>query len=66
MYMNKTKLSFEEYFQEQISNWDNTNEVMLNPAKRSHREKFKEKLEEQLKIYNIEWELAIAQEKPTH
>ena len=39
---------------------------MLNPAKRSHREKFKEKLEEQLKIYNIERELVIAQEKPTY
>ena len=39
---------------------------MLNLSKRSQYEKFKEKLKEQLKIYHIDYELTIAQDKPTH
>ena len=39
---------------------------MLNPAKRSHRQKFTEKLEEQLDIYQIESELEQMKVLTTH
>ena len=50
-------ISLEEYFNDEISEWDNINRVMLNPARRSHREKFFQELENQLNIYNVENDL---------
>ena len=50
-------VALDEYFELEFSRWDNVNEVMLNPARRSHREKFVEKLQDQLNIYQLEEEL---------
>ena len=47
-------LAMEDYFGSVISNQDNLNKVVLNPAHCSHREKFAESLEEQLEIYALE------------
>ena len=52
-------IDIEEYFKDEFSGWDNINRVMLNPARKSHRQKFKEVLEEQLEIYNLEEELEV-------
>ena len=50
-------IDIREYFKDEFEGWDNVNRVMLNPARKSHREKFKEVIEEQLEIYNLEDEL---------
>ena len=50
-------ISLEEYFNDEISEWDNIDRVMLNPARRSHRENFFQELENQLNIYNVENDL---------
>ena len=49
--------AIEDYFNKELCEWDNLNKVMLNPARRSHREKFAELLEEQLDIYLLENDL---------
>ena len=41
----------EEYFKDEFSRQDNVNRVMLNLAKRSHREKFNEVIEDELNAY---------------
>ena len=38
-------IALEDYFDDELSKWDNTNKVLLNPARRSHRKKFIEELE---------------------
>ena len=47
-------VAIEDYFSDDIGEWDNINKVMLNPAYRSHREMFFKSLEEQLDIYLLE------------
>ena len=47
-------VDIEEYFDEAFSGWDNINRVMLNPARRSHRNVFLELIEEQLDVYKLE------------
>ena len=39
-------VAIEDYFSIEFSNWDNINKVILNPLKRSHRERFIQSLEE--------------------
>ena len=50
-------IALEDYFHVEISDWDNINKVMLNPARRSHREQFIETLEQQLNLYMLENDL---------
>ena len=50
-------ISLEEYFEGEFSSWDSINRVILNPSKRSHREKFVESIEDQLSTYQLENEL---------
>ena len=47
-------VDIEEHFQEEFSGWDDVNRAMLNPAKRSHREKFVESIVDQLYLHQIE------------
>ena len=47
-------INFEEYFQENLTNWDNINKTMLNSSRKSHREQFKERLEELIVLYHLE------------
>ena len=51
------EIAIEDYFNEQLSEWDSINKVVLNPVKRSHRKWFIEELENQLQIYNVENDL---------
>ena len=44
----------EECFNDNFSLWDEINHVKLNPARRSHRDKFYEELEEQFNVHRIE------------
>ena len=48
------EIALEDYFNEELSEWDKINKVVLNPAKRSHRDKFLVELEKQLDLYNVE------------
>ena len=57
--------NLEDYFNEEFSRWDEIKHVMLDPAKRSHREKFVEELENQLDYHQIERMLA-AHPNPTN
>ena len=50
-------VNFSEYFEEEFSNWDNINRLILDPGKRTHRERFEELIEEILDTMNIENEL---------
>jgi len=50
-------VDIEEYFEDEFRGWDKINKVMLNPARKSHRQKFQEVIEKELEIYNIEDEL---------
>jgi len=43
-----------EYFNVNISKWQEINHVKLNPSRRSYREMFADELEAQLEIYNLE------------
>ena len=47
-------INIEDYFNDQLSSWDEINRVMLNPLRRSHRIKFTQSLDEQLQKLNIE------------
>ena len=46
-------INFEDYFNDEMSSWDNINYVILDPARKSYHLKFVEKLEEQLDRYQI-------------
>ena len=48
-------VAMEDYFETEFSQWDSIDRVMLNPSKRSHREKFVEEIEYQLQMHNIEF-----------
>ena len=50
-------VNIEDYFNEDFNEWDKINHVILNPARRSHRQAFVEAIEEQLNIYPIEEDL---------
>ena len=50
-------ISLNDYFNDEMSEWESIDKVSLNPARRSHMEKFLEELENQLNIYNIEDDL---------
>ena len=50
-------INLESYFEDDMSSWDQINRCQLNPARRLHRNKFIELLEEQLDITNIKNEL---------
>ena len=50
-------INVEDYFKEEFNVWDDINHVMLNPAKRSHREVFVETTEEQLQSHQLENDL---------
>jgi len=56
----------EEYFEEELSIWNNINKVMLNPAWRSHREKFLESIENQLNTYQLENDLELIRRSATY
>lgn len=47
-------INIEDYFDDEFSYWNSINHVLLNPAKKSHREKFLEELEMQLDFHQIE------------
>ena len=51
------EIAIEDYFNEELSEWDKINKVILNPAQRSHREKFLKELDKQLDLYNAENDL---------
>lgn len=52
-------VNVEDYFKDEFNEWDKTNHLMLNPAKRSHREVFVETIEEQLETHTVENDLMI-------
>ena len=41
-------LNLEGHFKDQMSDWDETNKVILNLSRKSHREKFVQSIREQL------------------
>jgi len=47
-------VNLEEYFNDELSSWNAINKVIVNPSRRSHREKFTEIIEQQMDIYNME------------
>ena len=59
-------VALDEYFELEFSSWDHINKVILNPARCSYREKFAEKLEDQLNIYQLEEELEQMRITTTH
>ena len=59
-------IALDEYFELEFSSWDHINKVMLNPSKRSHRERFVETLENQLNTCQLEDELARMKITITH
>ena len=59
-------IALDEYFEMEFSSWDQINKVMLNPSRRSHREKFVVTLENQLNIYQLEDELEQMKITTTH
>ena len=52
-------VAIEDYFSDDVGEWDNINKVMLNPARRSHRKLFVKLLEEQLNMYLLENDLYL-------
>ena len=50
-------ISLKEYFNNEMSEWDAADKAILNPAKRSYREKFLEELENQLNMHNVKNDL---------
>ena len=63
------EVNLSEYFSKTFSKWDQINNRMLNPSRRSHWKKFAEELEELLQRYYIEdmldrvsYELVIREE----
>ena len=51
-------IALEYYFEDELCEWDNINKVTLNPARRSRREKFIDKLEHQMQMHNVEDDLS--------
>ena len=47
-------MNLEKYFKEELSGWDKINKVMIDPNKRSQREKFQQYIEELLDVIPIE------------
>ena len=47
-------INIEECFNDEFSQWNEINHVMLDPAKKSHRMRFIEELEYQLDLHQIE------------
>jgi len=50
-------VNIDEYFNEEFNEWDKINKVLLNPARRTHRERFVEAVEDQLQLYSLEEDL---------
>ena len=50
----------EEYFQDDISNWQEINHVKLNLSRWSHREMFADELEHQLEMHNLEESVCLS------
>ena len=50
-------IDLNEYFEDEFCEWDEVNKTILNPSRRSHREKFIKEVERQLNIYQIEIDL---------
>ena len=51
-------IDLKEYFDQEFSSWDQINKSLLDPGKRSHREKFKELIEKTLDSIDIKGNLA--------
>ena len=45
--------NFEEYFNDNFSSWDTSQHVIINPSRKSHREKFIEIIEEKIDEYQL-------------
>ena len=58
-------INLEDYFNKEMSSWDNINYVNLDPAKKSHRLTFLVELEEQLDRHQIK-SLIQNYSEPTH
>ena len=50
-------INLKEYFDQEFSSWDQINKSLLDPEKRSHREKFEELIEKTLDSMDIEGNL---------
>ena len=59
-------LNLEDYFQDQMSSWDEINKVMLNPSRKSHREKFVQSIEDQLEHLNLEAQMSKVFHHPSN
>jgi len=59
-------VNLQEYFDDNFSTWDHINRVMLNPSRRSHKEKFTEIIDEQMNIYDLDDKLEELQQNPLH
>ena len=44
-------IAIDKYFDKEFSSWGNINRVIMNPARRNHREVFVELIENQLNVY---------------
>jgi len=58
-------VNLEQYFSKQFSSWDGINRSVLNSARRSHREKFVQVVEQQLDVMHIENEIDEAAKAPS-
>ena len=50
-------MNFGTYFEEEFSNWNNTNKSILDPGKRAYRKRFRELIDKILDTINIKNEL---------
>ena len=50
-------IDLKEYFDQEFSSWNQINKLLLDPGKRSHREKFEELIEKTLDSMDIEGNL---------
>ena len=51
-------IDLKEYFDQEFSSWDQINKLLLDPGKRSYREKFEELIEKMLDSIDIKGNLA--------
>jgi len=46
-------INLEDYFNDQLSYWNENHKVIINPSRRSHREKFVAIIEDKIDLYNL-------------
>jgi len=57
-------VNLEEYFNDQFSSWNDSQQVIINPSRKSHREKFTNIIEEKIDEYQLETMIDELQQNP--